>query len=301
MKKSLCLFILSFFLFNLLSIISFAGILVLQTDFGYKDSAVAEMKGVALQVDENIKIVDATHDIEPYNIWNGSYRLYQVIRSFPEKTAFVSVVDPGVGSDRKSIVVKTKTNHYIITPDNGTITAIDKEIGIVEAREIDETKHRVSGSEKSYTFYGRDVYVNTGAKLASGKISFEEVGDKIDVEKLIKFKYKLPIINKKTISGIIPILDENYGNVWSNIDRESTKNFNLKTGEKYKVVIKQGNKVKYSGNVVYNNTFDNVKIGEPVLYFNSLDCLSIALNQGDVAKKYNIKNGENWFFEISKQ
>ena len=301
MKKLLCLFILSFFTTNLFSNISLAGILVLQTDFGYKDSAVAEMKGVALQVDENIKIVDATYDIEPYNIWNASYRLFQVIRSFPEKTAFVSVVDPGVGSDRKSIVVKTKTNHYIITPDNGTITAIDKEIGIVEAREIDETKHRLAGSEKSYTFYGRDVYVNTGAKLASGKISFEEVGDKIDIEKLIKFEYKLPIVSANRLSGIIPILDENYGNVWSNINREMAKKFNLQQGKKYKVVIKQGNKVKYFGNVVYNNTFDNVKIGEPVLYINSLNCLSIALNQGDFAKKYNIKNGENWFFELSKQ
>ena len=225
MKKLLCLFILSFFATNFIPPISLAGILVLQTDFGYKDSAVAEMKGVALQVDENIKIVDATHGIEPYNIWNGSYSLYQVIRSFPEKTAFVSVVDPGVGSDRKSIVVKTKTNHYIITPDNGTITAIDKEIGIVEAREINETKHRLAGSEKSYTFYGRDVYVNTGAKLASRKISFEDVGDKINLKELVRFKYKLPIANEKNISGIIPILDESYGNVWSNIDRESTKNY----------------------------------------------------------------------------
>ena len=110
----------------------------------------------------------------------------------------------------------------------------------------------------------------------------------------------LPTANANSLTGIIPVLDENYGNVWSNINREIAKNLNLKQGKKYKVIIKHNNKVKYSGNVAYNNTFDDVNIGEPVLYFNSLDCLSVALNQGDFAKKYGIKNGEHWVFTISQ-
>ena len=164
--------------YNIITFNAVAGILVLQSDFGTKDGAVAEMKGTALSVDEKLVIVDNTHQIDPFNVWEGAYRLFQSIKTFPKNSVFVSVVDPGVGTDRKSIAVKTKDNHYIVTPDNGTITFVDKEIGIIEAREIDVTKHRLKGSENSATFYGRDVYVYTGAKLASGKISFEEVGKK---------------------------------------------------------------------------------------------------------------------------
>ena len=297
MKKIIlfaCLF------YNVISASSFAGILVLQSDFGVKDAAVAEMKGTALTVDENIKIVDNTHLIEPFDIWEGAYRLFQSIKTFPKNTVFVSVIDPGVGTDRKSIVVKTKDGHYIVTPDNGTITFIDREIGIAEVREIDETKHRVAGSEVSYTFYGRDVYVYTGAKLASRKISFEEVGKAIDVKKLKRFNYQQPELKKGTLHGNIPILDVNYGNVWTNIDRQTASKIKLKQGDKYDILITDGIKNSFISDVVYDNTFGNVPEGKPVLYFNSLGCLSFGLNVGNFAKAYGVKYGSNWKISISK-
>ena len=294
--KKIILFICLFY--SIVTSNSFAGILVLQSDFGLKDSAVAEMKGVALSVDENIKIVDNTHLIEPFSIWEGAYRLFQSIRTFPENTVFVSVVDPGVGTNRKSIVVKTKDDHYIVTPDNGTITFIDKQIGIAEVREIDEAKHRVAGSDKSYTFYGRDVYVYTGAKLASGKISFEEVGKKIDVNTLKCFEYQLPEFKNNTLYGNIPILDVNYGNVWTNIDRKTANKIGLKQGKKYDILITDGTKNISIKNVLYDNTFGNVPEGRPVLYFNSLDNLSVGLNVGNFAKAYGIKYGTNWKISI---
>ena len=286
--------------YNVITFNAVAGILVLQSDFGTKDSAVAEMKGTALSVNEKITIIDNTHEINPFDIWEGGYRLYQSIKTFPKNTVFVSVVDPGVGTDRKSIVVKTKDDHYIVTPDNGTITFIEKEIGIVEAREIDETKNRVNGSEKSYTFYGRDVYVYTGAKLASGKISFKDVGEKIDVSKLQRFKYKQPDLKNSVLQGNIPVLDVNYGNVWTNINRNVVNKFDLKQGNKYKILITDGKKKIIINNVVYGNTFDDVKIGDPVLYFNSLDCLAIALNSGNFAKKYKVGYGAKWKIEIKR-
>ena len=286
--------------YNVITFNAFAGILVLQSDFGTKDSAVAEMKGTALSVNEKITIIDNTHEINPFDIWEGGYRLYQSIKTFPKNTVFVSVVDPGVGTDRKSIVVKTKDDHYIVTPDNGTITFIEKEIGIVEAREIDETKNRVNGSEKSYTFYGRDVYVYTGAKLASGKISFKDIGEKIDVSKLQRFKYKQPDLKNSVLQGNIPVLDVNYGNVWTNINRNVVNKFDLKQGNKYKILITDGKKKIIINNVVYGNTFDDVKIGDPVLYFNSLDCLAIALNSGNFAKKYKVGYGAKWKIEIKR-
>ena len=114
--------------------------LILQTDFGLVDGAVSAMYGVAFSVDENLKIFDLTHDIQPYNVWEASYRLIQTVNYWKEGSVFVSVVDPGVGSSRRSIAVKTKGGQYVITPDNGTLTHIKKIIGIEEAREIDELK-----------------------------------------------------------------------------------------------------------------------------------------------------------------
>lgn len=83
--------------------------LILQTDFSLKDGAVSAMKGVAFGVDHNLKIFDLTHEIPPYNIWEGAYRLYQTASYWPQGSVFVSVVDPGVGTDRKSVVLKPKT------------------------------------------------------------------------------------------------------------------------------------------------------------------------------------------------
>ena len=300
MRKFIFTYILFIFFLCSSNTAIFAGILVLQSDFGNKDSAVAEMKGVALSVDERLAIVDNTHLIEPFDIWEGAYRLFQSINTFPKNTVFVSVVDPGVGTNRKSIVVKTKDDKYIVTPDNGTITFIDKHIGIVEAREIDETKHRVKGSENSSTFYGRDVYAYTGAKLACGQIVFDDVGDKIDVSKLKRFKYQKAFIKNNTLYGNIPILDINYGNVWTNIDRKTAKNINLIKGQKYNVLISNGKKNITIKNIVYSDTFGDVKILEPILYFNSLDCLAIAVNSGNFAKQNGINYGENWKIQITQ-
>ncbi|MCT8704618.1 SAM-dependent chlorinase/fluorinase, partial [Glaesserella parasuis] len=91
-----------------------ANALVLQTDFGLKDGAVSAMQGVAFGVDRELKMFDLTHEIPAYNIWEASYRLYQTATYWPAGTVFVSVVDPGVGTDRKSVVLKTKTGHYFV-------------------------------------------------------------------------------------------------------------------------------------------------------------------------------------------
>ena len=177
-----------------------SGMLVLQTDFGLQDGAVAAMYGVALGVNPDLKIYNLTHEIETYNIWDASYRLVQTLQYWPEGTVFVSVVDPGVGSNRKSIVAKTKDGKYVVTPDNGTLTHIHSNIGIEEIREIDETRNRLPYSGESYTFHGRDIYAFTGARLASGVISYEEVGEKLEVEKM-ELIQTTEVILKKVESG----------------------------------------------------------------------------------------------------
>ena len=147
--------------------------LVFQTDFGLVDGAVSAMYGVAYTVHPEIRIHDLTHDITPFNIWEASYRLIQTINYWPAGTVFVSVVDPGVGCERKSIVAKTRSGRYIVTPDNGTLTHVIRLEGIAAVREIDESRNRLPSSGESYTFHGRDVYAFTGARLACGIIDFE--------------------------------------------------------------------------------------------------------------------------------
>src|SRR5579862_5797876 len=117
-------------------------IVVYQSDFGLKDGAVSEMKGVAMGVSPELRLFDVTHEIPAYNIWEAAYRLEQTVPYWPAGTVFVSVVDPGVGTTRKSVVLKTKTGQFIVTPDNGTLTLIASSLGIEEVRQIDEVLNR---------------------------------------------------------------------------------------------------------------------------------------------------------------
>ncbi|MGH7491528.1 MAG: SAM hydrolase/SAM-dependent halogenase family protein [bacterium] len=273
--------------------------LVLQSDFGLKDGAVACMKGVAFGVDRNLKIFDLTHDIPNYNIWEAAYQLKQTASFWPPGTVFVSVVDPGVGTERKSVVIKTKTGHYFVSPDNGTLTLVAEDLGIAEVREIDEKTNRLAGSEKSYTFHGRDVYAYTAARLASGVILFERVGPMLAPE-IVKIPYEKPRLDGKAVLGTIPILDVQYGNIWTNIDDQTFQKLGVKLNEKVSVEIQLEGKTMWQGQMPYVHTFGEVPLGQPLLYLNSLLNVSIALNQDSFAAKLQIGSGPQWRVKIEK-
>jgi len=274
-------------------------IVVFQTDFGLKDGAVAAMKGVAVGVDSSLKLFDLTHEIPAYNIWEAAYRLEQTVPYWPAGTVFVSVVDPGVGTSRKSVVLKTKAGHFIVTPDNGTLTLIAASQGIAAIREIDEAVNRRKGSEKSYTFHGRDVYAYTAARLAAGTISFEQVG-KLLPNEVVNIPYQKATIENKKIKGTIAILDIQYGNIWTNIPADIFKQLDAKVGDNLHVVIYQNNKKKYEGNMPYAETFGTVAKGKPLLYLNSLLQVSFALNMGSFSAVHKIYSGSDWTVEVSK-
>ncbi|WP_301098207.1 S-adenosyl-l-methionine hydroxide adenosyltransferase family protein [Otariodibacter sp.] len=271
--------------------------LVLQTDFSLQDGAVSAMQGVAFGVDRDLKMFNLTHEIPPYNIWEASYRLFQTATYWPKGTVFVSVVDPGVGTDRKSVVLKTKTGHYFVTPDNGTLTLVAENLGIDSIREIDETKNRLPGSEKSYTFHGRDVYAYTGARLASGTISFEEVGNELPPQ-VITIDYQKPVLEEGTLKGNIPVLDIQYGNIWTNISDSLLEQSDIKPDTRVCVEISQKvgeqTKVLYSGAMPYKSSFGEVEEGRPLMYLNSLLNVSFALNMDNFAEKYKIESGADW-------
>lgn len=276
-----------------------SGIIVLQTDFGEKDGAVSAVKGVMYSVDQSLLVSDLTNEIPAFNIWEASYRLYQTAAYWPKGTVFVSVVDPGVGTSRGSIVAETNTGQYFVTPDNGTLTLINDTVGIKEVRTIDEVKNRLKGSGASYTFFGRDVYGYTAAKLASGKINFTEVGPVLK-RPIVTLPYQKATIENNKLSGTIVILDTQYGNVWTNIDKAILEKFNMQTGQYYKVSIFHKNKLKFTDILSLHHTFGEVKKGKNLLYLNSLLNLSVAANQANFANLHHIQSGPDWKITIEK-
>ena len=272
---------------------------VLQTDFGVKDGAVAEMKGVALSVEPTLQLFDITHEIPSYNIWEAAYRLNQAAPFWPKGTVFVSVVDPGVGTERKSVVLKTKSGHYFVSPDNGTLTLVAKNLGIAEIREIDESINRRKGSENSNTFYGRDVYVYTAARLAASKISFKKVGKKLPKE-VVKIDYQEAVLDNGVIKGNIPVLDIQYGNVWTNIPDSLVYKMGVKYGDSLQVEIWNNDSSVFKNMVPLVKTFGSVPEGSSLAYFNSLMNFSLAINQGNFSSGFKVYSGPEWLIKINK-
>jgi len=297
MKKYLLQF--SSLLFITLASFGQNKIVVFQSDFGLKDGAVSAMKGVAMGVDSSLKLFDLTHEIPAYNIWEAAYRLEQTVMYWPAGTVFVSVVDPGVGTQRKSVVLKTKAGHFIVTPDNGTLTLIAASEGIAAIREIDEAVNRRKGSEKSYTFHGRDVYAYTAARLAAGTISFEQVGKALP-EQVVNIPFQKATIENKKLKGTIAILDIQYGNIWTNMPAELFKQLDVKIGDNVHVEIYHNKIKKYEANMPYAETFGAVGNGKPLLYLNSLLQVSLALNMSNFSSVYKVYSGSEWTVEVNK-
>lgn len=268
--------------------------LVFQSDFGLVDGAVSAMYGVAYSVNPDLKMHDLTHDITPYSIWEASYRLIQTVSYWPDETVFVSVVDPGVGTARRSVAVKTRSGKFVVTPDNGTLTHILRLDGVVEAREIDEKVNRLPNSGESYTFYGRDVYAYTGARLAAGVISFEEVGPTIPVESLVSLSVVEPFLDGDAVCGTIDVLDVRFGSLWTNIPRVLFLKTGAKYGDRLSITIENDTRTVYRNIIQYDKSFADVYIGEALAYVNSLDCMAVAINQGSFARAYNIGTGNSW-------
>jgi S-adenosylmethionine hydrolase len=274
-------------------------VLVLQSDFGTLDGAVASMKGVAVGVSPDLHIYDLTHHIEPYNIWQGALRLAQTAEYWPVGTVFVSVVDPGVGTERKSIVMKSKSGHYFVTPDNGTLTFVAPRLGIVAVREIDEAVNRRKNSEKSFTFHGRDVYAYTAARLAAGVITFEQVGRELPA-RVVMIPHESSRYADGAVHGNIQTDDGNYGNIWTNVDRATFAKLGASIGDTLQIKILKSGKEVLNVAVPYATTFGEVDLGKPLLYMNSLDNVSLAINQGNFAKQYKIGSGPEWSIQIRR-
>jgi S-adenosylmethionine hydrolase len=273
--------------------------IVLQTDFGLKDGAVAAMKGVIHSVDHNIEIFDLTHEIPVFNTWEAGYRLLQSAPYWPRGTVFVSVVDPGVGTSRLSIVLRTKSGHYFVGPDNGTFGLVADLLGVESVRQIDEALNRRADSRESYTFHGRDVYAYTAAKIASGLIPFSSVGKQLP-DTVTHIPYRKPFREADSLTGTIPVLDAQYGNLWTDVPDSLVKAAGIRYGDSLSVQVRSGGKTFYMGRVPLVRTFGEVPPGSVMAYFNSLMQLSLAVNQGSMADSFRIRSGPGWIIQVWK-
>jgi S-adenosylmethionine hydrolase len=270
---------------------------VLLTDFGTEDGAVSAMKGVAYSVSQDLLISDLSH--ENPSIFTGAYRLYQAEQFWPKDTVFVGVVDPGVGTSRLSVVLKTRTGHYFVGPNNGLFSLVAERDGIEGLREIDERRNRLKGSEESYTFHGRDVFAYTGARLASGVIRFQEVGPALAPAALVSLSYRKPQRSGEKVTGIIPVLDVQFGNVWTNIPKSLFDELHVAIGAPVRVRIYHDERLVDDAVAPFERTFGDVAVGKPLVYVNSLMNLAVALNQGSYATVHGVESGPDWFVELS--
>ena len=237
---------------------------VLQTDFGLTTGFVGSMYGVIRNVDQELSVFDLNHEIKSFDFKQASQSLADAVFYWKDGTVFVSVVDPGVGTSRRSCVARLRNGSYIVTPDNGTLTGVYKDIA--EVREIDETVNRLKGSGEAYTFHGRDVYSYTAARLASGVIDFEGVGSQYPVEEIVRFTIPEPEVSKGRVEGIITGCLKHYGEPDTNIKMEHMKAAGFAYGDMLNVVILWRGEEKYNENVPFVTTFDCVAPGEPLVY-----------------------------------
>jgi hypothetical protein len=275
------------------------GIVVYETDFGLKDGAVSAMRGVARGVERSLVLEDLTHEIPAFNIWEGAYRLDQTAAYWPAGTVFVAVVDPGVGTGRKDLVLETQSGHLFVAPDNGLLTLVAERLGVAALHVIDLEKNRLPGSERSYTFFGRDLYSYTGARLAAGQVKIDEVGPRLEGE-MVRLAYQRAEATDGKVIGNIPVLDVQYGNVWTNIDRATFETLGLGKGDVARVAILIEDEQVWAGDVPYVDTFGDVAEGEPLLYLNSLENVALAINYGDFASTFGIGSGPDWRIEIGR-
>src|SRR6267143_1056583 len=250
--------------------------IVFMTDFGTANDAVAICKAVMLSIAPEVRIMDITHQVTPFSIEEGARFLEAVSPYYPAGTVFVAVVDPGVGTSRKAIIVKSKKAQFFVLPDNGLITPVMDRDGLDSAREITNPNWMIQSAISS-TFHGRDIFSPAGAHLAAGW-DFNLVGP--EVPQLVRLTPKTSTTTDKGITGDIIALDDPFGSLVTDIPGDEFK----KLGDKLRIEIN-----KKSVTLPYVKTFMDVPVGDSLLFIDSRARVSIAVNQGNYSKKFNLE------------
>jgi S-adenosylmethionine hydrolase len=254
--------------------------IVFMTDFGTANDAVAICKAVMLGIAPDARIMDITHQVTPFSIEEGARFLEAVTPYYPAGTVFVAVVDPGVGTSRKAIVVKSRKGQYFVLPDNGLITPVLDRDGLEMAREITNQNWMIQSAISS-TFHGRDIFSPSGAHLAAGW-DFNLVGP--EIPQLVRLTPKTSTTNEKGIDGDILGLDDPFGSLITDIPGDEFKKLGYNLSDKVAVQIN-----KKPVTLPYVKTFMDVPVGDSLLFIDSRGRVSIAVNQGNYSKKFAVE------------
>jgi len=255
--------------------------IVFMTDFGVVDDSVAICRGVMYSIVPDLRIVDLTHQVTPFSIADGARFLYGTTPYYPAGTVFVVVIDPGVGSTRKAIVVKSKRGQYFVLPDNGLMTLVQDRDGLDAAREIANPAWMI-GAALSSTFHGRDIFSPAGAHLARGD-DWTQVGPELDPGKLVRLDLKPATLNDHGLSGQVIATDGPFGNLVTNISGDEVVKLGYARGQTLPITI--GDKKM---EIPFVRTFSDVPLKQPLLYIDSRGRLGIAVNQDSFARTYGI-------------
>jgi hypothetical protein len=256
--------------------------IVFMTDFGVLDDSVAICRGVMYGIMPDVRIVDLTHQVTPFSIFDGARYLYGATPYFPAGTVFVVVVDPTVGSTRKAIVARSKRGQYFVLPDNGLLTLVEQRDGIESVHEITNPDWMI-GTKRSSTFHGRDIFSPVGAHVARGD-DWTKVGPEMAVKDLVRLDWKVAKLDEGGLTATVIATDGPFGNLVTNADGDDFLKLGYQRGQE--VPVKVGDKEL---KVKFVKTFSDVPLNQPLLYIDSRGHLGLAVNQNSFAATYGIK------------
>jgi len=254
------------------------------TDFDVKDDAVGICKAVMIGIAPDARILDITHQSEPFNIEMGARFLSGSAPYFPKDAVFVVVIDPGVGSTRKAIIARSKVGQIFVLPDNGLLTMIQNYDEIVEAREITNPAWMI-GSGISSTFHGRDIFSPAGAHAARGE-DIAQAGPALDVNKLVHLNIKNATLEQDGAHAEILGTDGPFGNLVSDVYAITFKALGYKVGDQVPIYL-AGQRYEFP----FVKTFSDVPVGKPLLYIDSRGRLGISINQRNFSETYKVGEG----------
>lgn len=256
------------------------------TDFGTKDDSVALCKGVMWAIAPGLRVVDLTHDVPPYDIRAAGRLIAGTAPYYPAGTVFVSVVDPGVGSSRRAVAVRSKKGKLFVGPDNGSFTAVLDAEGLEEAREI--ANPQFMRTERSATFHGRDIFSPAAAYLAD-HAQFEDVGPV--VKDLVRGPAPAPAkLEAGLLSGEVDFIEAPYGNAITNIPAALVGQAGFKLGDSLEAAVGETGAVKTLW-LPFLNTFSDAPKGKTLALLSSRGMLSFSINMGDFASANGVAAG----------
>lgn len=254
-------------------------LITLLTDFGDRDYFVASMKGVILSIHPDARLVDLSHQIAAHQIEEAGYLLHSCYRLFPDGTIHVCVVDPGVGSARRPLLVVT-SRHYFLAPDNGLLTRVLREERDVEIRQIENAQYRLQS--EGATFDGRDLFAPAAAWLAKGEpvSSFGRV-----IDDPVTSWIADPIRQGQELVGQIEYVDR-FGNLISNITAKHVQEFRTTEGRQHLTI--QIGASTINGLV---SSYTEGRCDTPSALINSCGKLEIFLDRNRAAERLQIGVG----------